>query len=91
MNNEFVHEQAAGLAKRLIATSSAEIERIHTAYRLTLGRAADDDERAEAVEFLMDYRAAFGETDRSDDAREIAIWASFARTLLTRNEFLFVD
>ena len=97
MNNEFVHEQAEGLAKRAFASNvdptlpggiPAPIE---TAYLISLGRPATDDERAEASHFLAAYREALAETDLPEDARELAAWAGVARTLLTCNEFLFVD
>jgi hypothetical protein len=91
MNDEFVHEQAMGLAKRLIDDNSDANSRIDTAYRITLGRAANDDEREDASQFLAAYREATIEAGQADNAREVVVWAGFARTLLTRNEFLFVD
>lgn len=91
MNNEFVHEQALGLAKRLLDEQSNENIRIDVAYRLTLGRTASGDERVDASEFLAAYREAIAGTEQPEDAREQTAWAGFVRTLLTRNEFLFVD
>ena len=91
MNNEFVHEQAWRFAKRLVAESDREATRIESAYRMTLGRAADDEERMDASSFLADYREALAQTEQLAERRDLAAWAGFARTLLTRNEFLFVD
>jgi hypothetical protein len=91
MNNEFIHEQAEGLAKRLIAEVADNRSRIEAAYQITLGRTASDEENVQAMEFLTAYRVAITATDIREDSHELASWAGFARTLLTRNEFLFVD
>ena len=91
MNNDFVHEQAIGLARRVIASSDDEAERIDVAHRMTLGRPPDDEERANASSFLAAYLETLTGTELSVESRETAAWAGLARTLLTRNEFLFVD
>ena len=88
MNNEFVHEQAEGLVKRLSADVD-ERARIDRLWQLTLGRSASEEEAAEASQFLLDYRKALG--DMPAEAVEQAAWSGLARTVLTRNEFLFVD
>lgn len=52
-----------------------------------MGREAADSEIADVSQFVNAYRQSLND---SEDA-EIQAWAGFARTLLTRNEFLFVD
>ncbi|MDA1050710.1 MAG: PSD1 and planctomycete cytochrome C domain-containing protein [Planctomycetota bacterium] len=91
MNDEFVHEQAAGLAKRLIGEPGDLNARIQAVYSISLGRQHGTAEFAEASDFLAAYREALAETDLPIDSRDLAAWAGFARTLLTCNEFLFVD
>ena len=88
MNNEFVHEQAAGLVKRSSANGD-EQTRIDGLWQLVLGRDADQEEAADASQFLADYRKALG--DMPAEPAEQAAWSALARTVLTRNEFLFVD
>ncbi|MCA9215381.1 MAG: DUF1553 domain-containing protein, partial [Planctomycetales bacterium] len=86
MNSEFVEENAVGLAKRVVEQNDSTA-RVQFAYQVTLGREASDNEIADVAEFIDTYQ---GSLDNSDDS-ELLAWAGFARTLLTRNEFLFVD
>lgn len=86
MNSEFVHQQSMGLAGRIVSHDGGKA-RMSFAYNVTLGRAPRTDEAAAAIKFLAAYRESL---DDSDEA-EVQAWAGLARTLLTRNEFLFVD
>ncbi len=86
MNSEFVQEQATKLAQRIIKQNSPT-EKVQFAYGFALGREAADSEIADVSQFVNAYRQSLND---SEDA-EIQAWAGFARTLLTRNEFLFVD
>ncbi len=88
MNSPFVHEQSRAFARRLINTATATEARISYAFLLALGREPEDDERAETEAFLRDYTAAVSATAAE---REELVWAAVARTLLARNDFLFVD
>ena len=38
-----------------------------------------------------EYKAALAEDNQPAEAMELASWSALARTILTRNEFLFVD
>ncbi len=91
MNNEFVHRQSDGLANRLIAGGDDDNSRIDQGYRIALGREANHAEMISAAEFVSRYRAALKASGLPAAQREPRLWAAFARTLLTRNEFLFVD
>jgi hypothetical protein len=90
MNSEFVHEQSRALAERAIGAASDEPGRVAFAWRTTLGRAPSDEETAEALAFLARLRTA-SEKDKPVPEAELAAWSALGRTLLTRNEFLFVD
>jgi len=89
MNSEFVHRQSAALADRVLAGSASRSERLQRGWWMTLGRAASDKERLEAERFLLAYTESLGEAG-GDRSHQMA-WAALMRTLLTRNEFLFVD
>ncbi|MCA9074767.1 MAG: DUF1553 domain-containing protein [Planctomycetaceae bacterium] len=91
MNNKFVHEQSASLATRLLAESDDESTRIDAALQIAFGRVPIEAERQESHSFLTTYREALEESAASPTNTELTSWAAFARTLLTRNDFLFVD
>ena len=91
MNNEFVHQRAAGLARRILTGANDEPSRIRLAWHLALGRAPTSDELTDVSAFMKQYAEAVAESDRSKESVEMKVWSALARTILTRNEFLFVD
>jgi hypothetical protein len=59
LNDPFVRRQALALAKRLHRQSDLdEADRIHLAYRLTLGRGATAKEMVRVKSYLADYQTA---------------------------------
>ena len=91
MNNPFVQEQAAGLARRLIAASCDPTDRIVSAYQLAWSRPPTHDERDRAIEFLRKSRVALVSVSAPADSREREAWTSLAKVMLTANEFLYID
>ena len=93
MNNEFVQERSAALARRCLASGNPSDERVSDLFLMTLGRPAMNAEIAEANDFVNAYLAEGSESQGSmgGDERRHKAWSAFCRTLLTRNEFLFVD
>jgi hypothetical protein len=91
MNNEFVHERAAGLARRVLAGADDEASRIQLTWQLALGRGPTSDELSGVSAFIKQYAAAIAENGQSEKSVEMKAWSALARTVLTRNEFLFVD
>jgi hypothetical protein len=89
MNDPFVHAQAAGLAKRVLAAANDAEKRLTLAFTLTLARPPTPEETRESVAFLDRYQNALTSVPRAE--RESRAWAALTRTLLGRNEFLFVD
>ena len=55
MNNEFVHERAAGLVRRVMAGAKDEAARLALAWNIALGRSPSRDEVADATAFLKQY------------------------------------
>ncbi|MEX2185418.1 MAG: DUF1553 domain-containing protein, partial [Pirellulales bacterium] len=93
MNNPFVHERAASLARRWLASPATD-ERIDALFVSTLGRPAATDETAEARQFVSAYRSSLesrADAAKTEHESQLAGWSAFIRTLLVRNEFLFVD
>ncbi len=91
MNNPFVQEQAAGLARRLIAASTDAANRVEMAYRLAWSRPPTSEERDRALAFLRTAHAALASAGTSAESREREAWSSLAKVVLTANEFLYVD
>jgi hypothetical protein len=89
MNNAFVHQRATGLARRVLAGANDEPSRIQLTWQLALGRAATTDELSDVSTFIKQYAEAVSEKDKK--SVELKVWSAFARTILTRNEFLYVD
>ena len=83
LNDELVHEQAAGLARRLAVADPETPARIRQAYRLTFGRLPDAVELAAAERFLAAFPGPAGD--------ETAAWTALARALFRLNEFVYVD
>jgi hypothetical protein len=90
MNNQFVHERAASFGKQIIASSNDRKQRIELAFKQAIGRSCSADELKQTQSFLDTYQAALP-TKISQAEKEATGWSAFLRTLLTRNEFLFVD
>ncbi len=92
MNNPFVQEQAAGLARRLIAASTDPTRRIELAYRLAWSRPPTTDELRLAPAISANVRAAaLANPARPAASREREAWTSLAKVMLTANEFLYID
>jgi len=91
MNDPFVHEQAAGFAERIVAAASDDAGRLAWAFELAFARPPTPVELAESGEFLARYRRQFEASGLSASDHEPLVWSALARTLLARNEFLFVD
>ena len=82
MNSELVHEAAAAWSKRLRESQPNEPRRVQSAFRSARGRSPTADELARARSYL----ASAAKLATPNEAL-----ASFLRTLLATNEFLFFD
>lgn len=90
MNDPFVFERAQSLGRKMIAASQDEPARISKGFFLALSRAPVEAEISSAKEYLAAYRENLPAA-LPPQQRELAAFTSFARSLLTRNEFLFLD
>ncbi len=89
MNDPFVHAKSVQCATRLRKDAAEERGQIMLAYRLALGRPAEEDEIADAVGFLSACRAELTAAGKPDPA--LLAMAAFVRTLFGSNEFLHCD
>jgi hypothetical protein len=84
MNNSFVREQAAAMAKRLLAMPGSEQARLTAAYRLALGRPPTPAEYQRADRYIRETHAAL-----PSPTAEVP-WASFCQALFACAEFRYL-
>ncbi|MFO0942273.1 MAG: PSD1 and planctomycete cytochrome C domain-containing protein [Pirellulales bacterium] len=95
MNNPFVHEAAQKLAERFSepsVTNETDVDRrISSMFYYSLGRPASQDEIERSKAFVTRYSSAASAISPNQPENNIAAWSALARSLITRNEFLFVE
>lgn len=91
MNSPFVKETAAAFSTQLTSSASDTDARIQAAWQTTLSRPATDEELNDARSFVFEYRQQMMDLGKSESEADQLAWASFSRSLLSSNEFLFVD
>jgi hypothetical protein len=89
MNSKFVHDQADGLAKRIVSAEKTTEQRMQLAFELGHGRQPAKPDFDAAVDFITTYRQQISSQDQV--ASEQQAWSALARVILTSNSFLFVD
>lgn len=91
LNHPFVGRQASGFARRILAASRNDEERIAFAVQHAWSRPARADDRARARAFLDRFAAEARRTGLPEQEAISEAWTSYARVLLSSNEFFFVD
>jgi hypothetical protein len=91
MNDPLVHEQSAGFARRILTARTDDPGRLELAFVMALARPPTTEETREGLDFLARYRRLMESAHLPASEHDSQAWAAFARTLLARNEFLFVD
>jgi len=83
LNSDFMINQAKALSARLQKQTSAENERIETAYQLLFSRPPTADELTLGLEFLKSVG--------KEETSSLSEWEQFSLALLGSSEFTFVD
>jgi hypothetical protein len=91
MNSPFVQTQSLAFARRILRGTSQTEERIRLASELAWSRPPSLDETRRARDYLQRYRDELARTGVAAEKLELEAWASYARVLLTANEFFYVD
>jgi hypothetical protein len=91
MNDPFVTAQAEGLAGRVLESAADACQRIDRALQLAWGRPAQPSDCARAMRYLAAYRRVLQILGIAADQQEKEAWTSFARVLLSANEFVYLD
>lgn len=90
MNSPFIRKQAESFAGRIMSERNSTTERINFAFQLAYGRPSSDDEELQLTTFLKQFEERSVQQNRKIDTKRQA-WTAIARTILTSNEFFFVD
>ena len=90
-NNPFVHEQAAGFADRLIASSCNDRTRIERADEPAWGRPPRPMKSSGHSSILSDCKQTLAAAQVSNRETERLAWLSLAKVMLASNEFLYVN
>ncbi|MEN3940490.1 PSD1 and planctomycete cytochrome C domain-containing protein [Prosthecobacter sp. SYSU 5D2] len=92
LNNRFLVEQSEQFSKRLmLKDGDNHDQRIHTAYRLALGRGPTTAEKERAAEFIRETDLHLVSTVEGEAERSHLVWAAFAQALLASSEMRYVD
>ncbi len=91
LNDKFVHEQAEGLARRVLAESNDENSRIDRVWLLMFGRVPDTDEKSSARVCLAEIRKELESNGEGLGILEEQSWQALLRSLTRLNEFVYVD
>jgi hypothetical protein len=100
INSEFAHEKSRLIAARF--TKGTDRERVRAAYQEIFGRPVADEELKGALAFVTELRRSWGKTtdvalvgpargSKKLTAGDLPVWASFVRSMISSNEFLFID
>jgi hypothetical protein len=90
MNSPIVRGYAEGFAQRVVATSGDNpADNVRRAYAIAIGRGPTTEEEADALAFLAEQTRAYGVTEKAN-ASQLAL-TDFCQTLMSLNEFVFVD
>jgi hypothetical protein len=91
MNSAFVQGQAMAFAQRVRESVSQTDQQIRLACELAWGRPPSPDETRRACDYLQRYRDELARAGETGEKLESEAWASYARVLLTANEFFYID
>ncbi len=91
LNDAFVHQQAAGLEKRIRTERSTTPERLDLAYLLILGRKPSTEDSEAAARFLTDVQQQLASAKVSDEQTESQSWQALIRAMFRLNEFVYID
>jgi len=91
MNNAFVTEQAAEFARRLSGSGLGPADRIDLAHQLAYARPSRPEEIDRGAAYIEAYQQELIRSGVTAAEAQLEAWTSYARVLLTANEFVYVD
>jgi len=91
VNDPLAHAESTKFAARIMGLAPDDSARIQLACRMAWSRPPESDETSDCLEFLQKYRQQLAEAKTPMDQIDTLAWSALARTLLSSNEFVFVD
>lgn len=91
MNSQFVHDRSEHFAARLIDDASDNTRRLNIVFETALCRPPSSDEKQRALAYLADVMQKLQASGVSPDLVIQESWASFLRSLMASNEFIYID
>ncbi|PAW90080.1 MAG: hypothetical protein B9S33_02220 [Pedosphaera sp. Tous-C6FEB] len=89
MNSDFIRDNARSLAARVVSASQQPEERIRRAHLLAYNRPPSADEFADLTAYAKDYAKSVDSKDAIE--KDLRVWTSVCRLLLSANEFVYLD
>ena len=90
LNNEFIAQQSASWAERLLRSGTSQAERIARLYRDALARDPSSEEVARCRRFLEQQRAAYLKRKQSPEAAQRQAWNDLCHVIFNLEEFIFI-
>jgi cytochrome c553 len=84
MNSQFVAERTRSMAQKLLRTERDDARRVERAWFAVLGRRPEPKEAKEALRYIDEFPTG------GDDGGRLRAWASWCRTLVASNDFIYV-
>ena len=91
MNSPMLRQTAESFARRLLSAGPEMNGRICRAFELAYARQPAPEELRYGSEYLERYRLELQKTAVPTEQTEIEAWTSYARVLLSANEFVYID
>lgn len=91
LNNPFPQEQAAHFARKLAGSHPSSHDRVQHGIELAWNRPPSKAEVQQFLQYIARYRAELAHSNPSSEGELIEPWISFARILLSANEFTYVQ
>jgi mono/diheme cytochrome c family protein len=88
MNSPFVHDQAAEMSRKVVASGSTDEARLDHAFRLAFSRPAGAKEQEVSLKFLNEYEKSLDGSKPSPNRRQEA-WTQLCHSLLASGEFRY--
>jgi hypothetical protein len=91
LNNPFFQNQAKRFAERIIAAANEPGARIQLAFEIAVGRLPTEAELDTLLNYVNQLTAEIRTLSEPGEDVELEAWTSVTRTILTANEFVYID
>jgi hypothetical protein len=91
MNDPLAHSTSAKFAERILAVAKDDPARISFGWQAAFNRSPEEDEQKRTLEFLQKYREKLAALNTPANEIDLKVWSAVSRSLMSSNEFLFVD